>query len=182
MLQTKAVHKPEDLEPVIRRAAQLHGASVLTCAHLGDLLREHGIKVPQDATIFAICHPALYAELLAADMRFAALLPCRIAAYVEGDSLELQTVSPREFCRILDRPDLEAIAISLEEVIEQIMNDASQPATAAAQASAPAARGRGLGATEEQMSLRGSLPQRIDKRGSKIEDLAGTGEHDSQGG
>lgn len=40
----------------------------------------------------------------------------------------------------------------------------------------------GIGATEDQMDIRGAIPQRIDRRGSKIEDMAGTGEHDSPGG
>jgi hypothetical protein len=40
----------------------------------------------------------------------------------------------------------------------------------------------GIGATEEQMDLRGTIPQRIDRKGTKIEDLAGTGQHDSPGG
>jgi len=40
----------------------------------------------------------------------------------------------------------------------------------------------GIGATEDQMDIRGAIPQRIDRKGSKIEDLAGTGGHDSCGG
>ncbi|MBZ5620954.1 MAG: hypothetical protein LAQ69_19835 [Acidobacteriia bacterium] len=40
----------------------------------------------------------------------------------------------------------------------------------------------GIGATEDQMSTRGAIPQRIDKKGTKIEDMAGTGEHDGSGG
>ena len=40
----------------------------------------------------------------------------------------------------------------------------------------------GIGATEDQMDMRGTLPQRIDGRGTKIEDEAGTGQHDSHGG
>ncbi len=32
------------------------------------------------------------------------------------------------------------------------------------------------------MNARGSIPQRIDRKGSKVEDLAGTGEHDAAGG
>jgi hypothetical protein len=40
----------------------------------------------------------------------------------------------------------------------------------------------GIGATEEQMDSRGTIPQRIDRKGTKIEDLAGTGQHDSPGG
>jgi glycerol dehydrogenase len=38
------------------------------------------------------------------------------------------------------------------------------------------------GATEEQMNARGTVPQRIDKLGSKVEDLAGTGQQDAPGG
>ena len=40
----------------------------------------------------------------------------------------------------------------------------------------------GIGATEDQMDIRGTIPQRIDKLGTKIEDMAGTGEHDGSGG
>jgi len=40
----------------------------------------------------------------------------------------------------------------------------------------------GIGATELQMDMKGTLPQRTDKIGTKIEDLAGTGEGDSPGG
>ena len=40
----------------------------------------------------------------------------------------------------------------------------------------------GIGATEDQMDARATIPQRIDKVGTKVEDLAGTGEQDSPGG
>ena len=40
----------------------------------------------------------------------------------------------------------------------------------------------GIGATEDQMDMKGTIPQRSDRLGTKIEDLAGTGEHDSKGG
>jgi hypothetical protein len=40
----------------------------------------------------------------------------------------------------------------------------------------------GIGATEDQMDMRDTIPQRSDALGTKIEDLAGTGTHDSSGG
>jgi len=40
----------------------------------------------------------------------------------------------------------------------------------------------GIGATEDQVDMRDTVPQRIDSKGSKIEDAAGTGEQDSPGG
>ena len=40
----------------------------------------------------------------------------------------------------------------------------------------------GDGPTEDQMNVRGAVAQRIDKKGTKIEDIAGTDEHDGIGG
>ena len=36
--------------------------------------------------------------------------------------------------------------------------------------------------TEEQVDMKDTVPQRSDNKGTKIEDLAGTGEQDSKGG
>jgi len=39
-----------------------------------------------------------------------------------------------------------------------------------------------VGATEEQVDMKDTVPQRIDRKGTKVEDEAGNGEHDSAGG
>jgi hypothetical protein len=39
-----------------------------------------------------------------------------------------------------------------------------------------------VGATEEQMDMRDTVPEHSDNKGTKVEDVAGTGEHDSLGG
>jgi hypothetical protein len=39
-----------------------------------------------------------------------------------------------------------------------------------------------IGATEDQVDLKDTVPQRINRQGTKIEDLAGTGEQDAPGG
>ena len=38
------------------------------------------------------------------------------------------------------------------------------------------------GATEDQVNMAGTVPERVDKHGTKIEEIAGTGQHDSLGG
>jgi hypothetical protein len=45
-----------------------------------------------------------------------------------------------------------------------------------------AASDSSVGATENEMNMRGTVPEHMDNRGTKVEDIAGTGEHDSQGG
>lgn len=179
MLQVMSDHKLEAMEAVLRRAAHRNEASVLTIIPIGQLLRES--MASEDAVVFSICHPEFYAALLAADIRMAAFLPCRIAAYSQAGRVVLATVSPLEFCRILSRPDLAPLAGPLEALLRRVLDEAALPVAASAHAAAGSHRG-GLGATEEQMNLRGSIPQRIDCHGTKVEDMAGTGEHDSHGG
>ena len=38
------------------------------------------------------------------------------------------------------------------------------------------------GATESQMNMAGTVAQKVDRQGTKLEDTGGTGSHDSQGG
>jgi hypothetical protein len=40
----------------------------------------------------------------------------------------------------------------------------------------------GIGARESEMDVKDTIGQRIDSKGTKVEDLAGTGEGDSPGG
>jgi hypothetical protein len=49
-------------------------------------------------------------------------------------------------------------------------------------ASANAQSGSRWGATEDQVNMRLAVPQRIDGRGSKVDDLAGTCNPDALGG
>jgi len=40
----------------------------------------------------------------------------------------------------------------------------------------------GIGATEDQIDMRATIGQRIDNKGTRVDDEAGTGEIDSSGG
>ena len=154
------------VEAALRRAVRRRRASVTAVE-------------PAGATIvFTIAQPDLCSMLLSADVRFATFLPCRIAAYEAGDGVKLAAMSPVEFARGLHRPDLDALVTSAENLLNAILEETAHPVMAAAGGHAES----GWGATEDQVNMRGALPQRIDKRGSKLEEIAGTGQHDSHGG
>jgi len=179
MFQVASEHPLSAIEAALRHAAQHEGSSVLSVIHVGQHKSESAS--PEDAFVFSICAGELYAALLAADIRVSAFLPCRIAAYSEGGRTTLATASPLDLCRTLNRADLAPLLTPLEGLLRRIMEGAAAPRAATAAAVAGAHTG-GLGATEDQMSVRGSIPQRIDCKGTKVEDLAGTGTHDAQGG
>ncbi len=180
MLHVRCSLKLEAVEAALRLAAQRHGAHIVSAIHLGQLFRDRQRTPPRDAVVFSVCQPDLSLALLADDMRFAAYLPCRLAAYEDGDAVVLEAISPTEVCRLLNRPDLERAALLLETALVNMMQEAGLTA-APARAPAPAGRG-GVGATEEQVAARRVVPQRIDAHGTKVEEIAGTGQHDSPGG
>jgi hypothetical protein len=157
-----------DMEPALRRAARRRKASISAVESLGP------------ATVFSISLPESYPELLAADIRFAALLPLRISAYEQENAVILLAASPVAFAKALDRPEAEPLAASLESLLIALLDEVKRPMVLTARSGGHAESA--LGATEDQMNMRGTVPQRIDRRGSKVEEMAGTGEQDSPGG
>jgi len=73
-----------------------------------------------------------------------------------------------------------AIATALSHftvVVERTDRSTAGPAPLAA-----AARGTSGTPTDEQVSMKDTVGQRIDSRGTKVEDLGGVGGHDAKGG
>jgi uncharacterized protein (DUF302 family) len=181
MLQIRSTARLDEIEPVLRAAAHRHNASVAVVSHVGPSNPGVAGAEPQDAFVFTLCHSKIHTVLLSADIRFAGFLPCRVAAWPDAGGVMLEAVSPTDFCRVIGRQDMEPLALPLEEALREILEDAAQPMHAAAQAYA-VAEPSGWGATEDQVNMRAALPQRIDCRGTKVEDEAGTGTHDAPGG
>ena len=172
MLEVRSTQPLDAVETALRQAAQAHGAAIQAVHHFG---------IPNLRT-FALFQPEICGPLLAAEPRFAVFLPSHIAIrQVGAEDVCLEAASPVELCPLIDRPDLEMLALPLEKVIRRVMEAAGR-ANAMAAAGGQGAGHWAIGATEDQVNMRGALPQRIDRHGSKLEDLAGTGTHDSSGG
>src|SRR2546421_9828163 len=74
-----------------------------------------------------------------------------------------------------------AIAAALSD-FKIVVERANTVSSGASHDAAPGARGSSMGATEDQVDMKATVGQRIDRKGTKLEDLAGTGKQDSPGG
>ena len=176
MLQIRSTHGFHSTESRLRMATKQAGGSVLAITDMGALLRAGAAPTeaePAAAMALTLCFNDLYAPLLAADIRFSAFLPVRVAVCERGGCTFLESISPRECCRDLHRLDLEPVAARLEDRLRSVIESAAVSTPSAAEPHP---------ATEDQVNMRAALPQRIDCQGTKIEDLAGTGTIDTQGG
>ena len=174
MIQIHTSHGLDQIEVGLRIAAERHGGMVLAVSHIGRLLQPEYEWKGVDAIVFTVCFPSLYAPLLRADIRFAAFLPSRIAACAAASGSFLEALPPKEYCRLLHRPEVEPLAASLEDTVRLVMEEAAHGLLWSQ-------TGEHL-STEDQVNMRATVGQRIDCQGTKIEELAGTGVPDSQGG
>ncbi len=181
MLQIHSTVKFEEIELVLRTAAQRHNSSVLVVSHLGQSHQGGSTEGPRDAFVFTLCHSKLYTAMLAADIRFAGFLPCRVAVWPDAGGVMLEAMTPSEYCQILNRADLEPLASPLEKALRDILEDASRPLAVSARGR-PGALPSTWAATEDKVNMRAALPQRVDCRGTKVEEEGGTGAHDAPGG
>jgi Domain of unknown function DUF302 len=163
MLHFHSAHRLDQIEAALRRAAERYRGSLVATGLVGE------------AVGFTVCLSDLSAPLLRADIRFSTFLPCRISAWAQGDGVILESISPRDYCRLLHRPELEPLLEPLEETLRLVLDEAAHGHHASATA-------REHLATEEQVNMRAALPQRVDCHGTKVEELGGTGVHDAQGG
>jgi uncharacterized protein (DUF302 family) len=126
MLQQTSSYPLGEIGEPLRLAVERHGASILAVSDLGKLLREQGVKTTHEALVFTLCFPELYSALLAADIRFAAFLPCRIAVCNRGEGATVEALSPLEFCHLLHRADLDRLVLPLETALREIMDELHQ--------------------------------------------------------
>jgi hypothetical protein len=79
-----------------------------------------------------------------------------------------------------------ATVVAHFEVVVERAAPGARPMAAGGQAAAAGGHStvtdRSTGATESQMNMAGTVAQHSDRKGTKLEDTGGTGEHDSQGG
>jgi hypothetical protein len=64
----------------------------------------------------------------------------------------------------------------------EIVVERTKPAAGAASGTEHPATETSSGSTDDKVDMGGTVPQHVDEHGTKIEDIAGTGEHDSLGG
>src|SRR5664280_1869320 len=102
MLYAHSSMKLPEVEGAIRRAGLRHEAHLLAVSHMDHVFAADPDKPHPSVVIYTLCQPQLYAALLAADLRFAAFLPCRVSATAVADGIELHAIAPREFCHLLN--------------------------------------------------------------------------------
>lgn len=129
------------------------------------------------------------ADLMAVARNRGSFIPLAQTQMVEELNKRQLAVPPEPAAETRHAPTL---FTKLAQRLRREVPKRTEPAPAiptAAEPAVPAHRGTRrshtlahIGATEDQVSMVGTVPERVNKHGVKIEDMAGTGQHDSLGG
>jgi uncharacterized protein (DUF302 family) len=110
----------------IAPTAQKHKFGVLGTHNLKETMAKKGVAFDRECYIFEVCNPVQAKRVLESRMEVSTALPCRISVYQEGDRVKLATIKPTEMIAAFQAPELEAVALEVEQTIAAIMREAAE--------------------------------------------------------
>jgi uncharacterized protein (DUF302 family) len=111
----------QDLE----KATVAHKFGVMTIHNLKETMNKKGVTFERECRIFEVCNPQQAKKVLEQEMELSTALPCRISVYTKGDKVVLATLKPTVLVTQFNIPDLLPIAKEVEEILIQIIKEAS---------------------------------------------------------
>lgn len=111
----------QDLE----KAVVAHKFGIMTIHNLKETMNKKGVAFERECRIFEVCNPQQAKKVLEREMEMSTALPCRISVYTEGDRVKLATLKPTFLVSQFNIPDLQSIAKEVEEILIQIIKEAS---------------------------------------------------------
>lgn len=109
----------------LEEAVALHGFGVLHVHDIGQALRKRGIPFDREVKVFDICNPERAREVLDRRIEMAALLPCSIAVFDDGQRCKFAYVPPSALLGLTGMVEIEPIAREVERAVSEIVATAA---------------------------------------------------------
>jgi len=125
--QIEATATLDEIGARLQESAVKHHFGVLAVHDLKATMKAKGIDLDMDYRIYEVCNPQQAKKVLEADGSISTALPCRISVYGTKGNYKLATMLPTEMMKAFNNPSIDPVAKEVEDVIVQMMRDASQP-------------------------------------------------------
>ena len=114
-----------DASVALQAAVQANHFGVMQVHNLKETMGKKGVEFDRECLIFEVCQPQQAKKVLDENMSVSAALPCRISIYEEGGKTVLATLKPTALLAMFNIPQLEGVALEVEDTIIKIMMEAS---------------------------------------------------------
>lgn len=109
----------------LQAAVEANHFGVMQVHNLKETMTKKGVEFAHECLIFEVCQPQQAKKVLDENMSVSTALPCRSSIYEEGGKTILATLKPTTLLAMFNTPQLEQVALEVEESILQIMKDAA---------------------------------------------------------
>lgn len=125
LYQIKSTRTLDEIERILHESAARQRFGVIAIHDLRDTLKKKGVDLETECRIYEVCNPLQAKKVLDIDGAISTALPCRISVYGEKGNYTLATMRPTEMMKVFGRPEFELEAREVEEVILEMMRNAS---------------------------------------------------------
>jgi uncharacterized protein (DUF302 family) len=105
---------------------QKYKFGVLGVHNLRETMAKKGVELGKDCFIFEVCNPHQAKKVLDARLEISTALPCRISVYQDGATVKIATIKPTEMLASFQAPELEGVALEVEQAIAAIMQEVAR--------------------------------------------------------
>ena len=107
----------------LEKIVAAHRFGILGIIDLKEKMLSKGIQLKPNCRIYEVCQPAKAKQALDRNMSIATALPCRIAVYEDGGTLNVAAMLPSQILQMFDAPDLSALGQEMDKEITAIVDE-----------------------------------------------------------
>ncbi len=113
----------DELKEALQEKAKEKGFGVMAVHEVSQILENKGVPIDYRCVIVEVCSPKHASQVLSADPYISTAMPCRIAIFEEDGKTLISTIAPTDMLELFERPDLEDVAMEIERLLEEIMEE-----------------------------------------------------------
>ncbi len=129
LINVESNRSVEEVRKRIEEKAKERGFGVLAVHEVTNILESKGFPISYSSVIVEICQPKAASQVLSKNPYVATAMPCRIAIFEKDGRTILSTIAPTQLVEMFNDPGLKETAEELEEIIREMMEEASESTT-----------------------------------------------------
>lgn len=125
LLQIPTARTMDEIQAELEASAARNNFGVIAVHNLPEIIARKSVSLDMDCRVFEICNPHQAKRVLEADGILSTALPCRISVYGKPGAYHVATMLPTAMMAAFQKPEIDAVAKEVEDVIVTMMKDAA---------------------------------------------------------
>ena len=125
LFQIPTTRTMDEIQTELEASAARNKFGVIAVHNLQEIMARKSVSLDMECRVFEICNPLQAKRVLEADGILSTALPCRISVYGKPGAYHVATMLPSAMMAAFQKPEIDAVAREVEDVIVTMMKDAT---------------------------------------------------------